>query len=326
MEFTFLGTSAGTPTKARNVTGLALQHGGARQWYLIDCGEATQHRLLHTRHSVMQLQAVFITHVHGDHTFGLPGLLASASMSGRTEPLPVIGPPQLKPFIEATLGCTDSNLGFELQFINSEVEDFCWQDHAVQVTSAALSHRVPCRAFVFTERALERQLLTERLQADGITAGPAWGKLQRGENVALADGRVLVSDDYTRVERMPRRIVVAGDNDNPELLARACHDAQVLIHEATYTRDVSERVGPWPQHSSAELVARFADSVGIPNLVLTHFSSRYQFPSSGGLTKGPVITEISDEARRFYRGQLFLARDLDHYLLSREGDLEPTPR
>ncbi|MFW5824524.1 MAG: MBL fold metallo-hydrolase, partial [Marinobacter sp.] len=122
MELTFLGTSAGTPTRARNVTALALRHGGPRHWYLIDCGEGTQHQLLRTRLSVMQLQAIFITHVHGDHTFGLPGLLSSASMAGRTEPLPIIGPPQLEPFIGTALASTDSSLGFELEFINAEAE------------------------------------------------------------------------------------------------------------------------------------------------------------------------------------------------------------
>lgn len=103
MELTFLGTSAGTPTRARNVTGLALQHGGPRHWYLVDCGEGTQHQLLRTRLSVMQLQAIFISHVHGDHTFGLPGLLSSASMNGRTTPLPIIGPPQLRNFLKSPL-------------------------------------------------------------------------------------------------------------------------------------------------------------------------------------------------------------------------------
>lgn len=326
MELTFLGTSAGTPIKARNVTGLALQHGGPRQWYLIDCGEGTQHRLLHTRHSVMQLQAIFITHVHGDHTFGLPGLLASASMSGRTEPLPVIGPPELKSFIETTLACTDSSLGFELQFFNSQAEHFFWQDHGIQVTTAALSHRVPCHAFIFTERSLERQLLKDRLLRDGIVAGPAWGQLQRGEDVVLEDGRTLRCDDYTLVDRLPRRLVVAGDNDNPELLAAACEQAQVLVHEATYTQEVSDRVGPWPQHSSAAQVAGFAERAGVPNLVLTHFSSRYQFPSPDGQSKGPVITELADEAQTLYRGQLFLAKDFDHYRLTREGVLEATVR
>lgn len=318
MEFTFLGTSAGTPTKARNVTALALRHGGPKSWYLIDCGEGTQHQILHTRYSLIQLQAIFITHVHGDHSFGLPGLLASASMAGRTEPLPIIAPTRLRPFIETAMKQTDSNLGFELQFIDSESEGFQWQDHAFEVTTAALSHRVPCRAFIFTERNLDRQLLTDKLRADAIEPGPVWGQLQRGQDVKLENGKMLCSDDYVTAPRRPRRIVVAGDNDTPELLSTVCQEAQVLIHEATYTREVSERVGPAPQHSSAAQVASFAETVGLPNLVLTHFSSRYQFSHD----TAPLIDDIAVEARAFYRGNLFLARDFADYRLNRDMTLE----
>jgi len=158
MEFTFLGTSAGTPTRSRNVTGLALCRSGPKPWYLLDCGEGTQHQLMRTRYSVMQLRAIFITHIHGDHIFGLPGLLTSASMLGRTEPLDIIAPPQVRRFIEATIDNSDSSLSYPLNFINSEAHDFYWQDDNVGVTNVALSHRVACRAYVFTERNLERQL------------------------------------------------------------------------------------------------------------------------------------------------------------------------
>lgn len=318
MELTFLGTSAGTPTRTRNVSAVALQTGGPRHWYLIDCGEGTQHQLLRTRLSVMQLQAVFITHVHGDHTFGLPGLLASASMAGRTAPLPVIGPPQLQPFLETALASTDSSLGYPLQFINAEAEDFRWQDQAVGVTSTPLSHRVPCRAFRFEERCLERKLLTDRLEADGIPAGPEWGRLQKGEDVRLGDGRLLRSDRYTDIPRPPRRVVIAGDNDTPERLTEACRDAHLLVHEATYTQEVADRVGPWPQHSSARQVGQFAERIGLPHLVLTHFSSRYQ--SHGN--RGPLIGELAGEARSVYRGQLHLARDFLCLRLNRDLSLE----
>ncbi|SFR75766.1 RNAse Z [Marinobacter daqiaonensis] len=318
MEFTFLGTSAGTPTRARNVTGLALRHGSGRHWYLVDCGEGTQHRLLHTRYSLARLQAIFITHVHGDHTFGLPGLLTSASMNGRTDPLPIIGPPQLKTFIDTSLANSDSTLSFELRFIDSETEDFHWQDRAMDVTGTALSHRVPCQAYTFTERDLERRLLTDRLEADGVGAGPDWGRLQKGEDVVRENGTVLRSEDYTTIDRRPRRLVVAGDNDTPELLAETCHQADALIHEATYTQDVADRVGPWPQHSSAKQVARFAQAAGLPNLVLTHFSARYPARAPSG----PVISDIADEAREVYHGTLFLARDLDHYRLNKDHNLE----
>lgn len=100
----------------------------------------------------------------------------------------------------------------------------------------------------------------------------------------LDDGRVLYSDDYTEIARPARKIVVGGDNDSPERLAAACTGAQVLVHEATYTQAVADRVGSWPQHSSAAQVARFAQSAALPNLVLTHFSSRYQDRPGAGRT------------------------------------------
>ncbi len=314
MEFTFLGTSAGTPTKSRNVTGLALSHGGPKHWYLIDCGEGTQHQLLRTHHSVMQLQAIFITHIHGDHTFGLPGLLTSASMLGRTAPLYLVAPRPVKTFIEAAIGNSDSSLSYELRFVDSEAENFHWEDDSLSVTAVPLSHRVSCRAFVFTEKNLERQLVRDRLEADGIEAGPAWGRLQQGDDVVLQDGRLARCDDYTRIARKPRKVIVAGDNDQPDLLLAACTGVQVVIHEATYTQEVSDRVGPWPQHSSAAQVARFAEAAGVPNLVLTHFSSRYQFNPDAY----PHIGEIESEAKGIYRGNLYLARDFARYTLGKD--------
>ncbi|MDX1757062.1 MAG: ribonuclease Z [Marinobacter sp.] len=314
MEFTFLGTSAGVPTKSRNVTGLALCHGGPKPWYLVDCGEGTQHQLLRTRYSVMQLRAVFITHIHGDHTFGLPGLLTSASMLGRKEPLDIIAPVQVRRFIHAVIDNSDSTLSYPLNFIDSEAPDFHWQDERVEVTNVALSHRVSCRAYVFTERQLERQLLQDKLRADGIDPGPSWGELQKGHDVLLEDGRLIRSDAYTRIPRVARRLIVAGDNDTPSLLAEASKGSHALIHEATYTQAVADRVGPWPQHSSAEQVARFAQQAGLPNLVLTHFSSRYQSGPGGA----PHISQLAAEALQHYQGQLFLARDFDSYRLEKD--------
>ena len=115
----FLGTSSGTPTKQRNVSGLALQESKGRGWYLIDCGEATQHQLLHTKLSLNTLKGIFITHVHGDHCYGLPGLLGSAGMTGRTEPLTIVAPAGIREWIEATQRFTEFHLSFELNFVSA---------------------------------------------------------------------------------------------------------------------------------------------------------------------------------------------------------------
>src|SRR5690606_13784159 len=111
--------------------------------------------------------------------------------------------------------------------------------------------------------------------AAGIEPGPRWGQLLRGEPALADDGRVLPRKNFLLPARAPRRIVVAGDNDRPELLGEACRDAQVLIHEATYKREDFERVGAGRQHSHAAQVGQFAQQIGIDNLVLTHFSPRY---------------------------------------------------
>lgn len=315
MELIFLGTSSGTPTRQRNMTGLALRLRGARSWVLVDCAEGTQHRILRTPLSAMGLRAVFITHMHGDHCYGLPGLLASAGMLGRSEPLTIVGPPPLRAMIECIMQASDLKLPYPLVWLTPDALADGPLLPEFRVDATALSHRVPCWAYGFTEAALERRLDTDKLRADGIPSSALWGEIQQGRGVVLADGRQIAAHDYLLAPRRARRIVVGGDNDSPALLAASAHDADVLVHEATYTEEVLHKIGPGPQHSSAMRIAQFAQQAGVRNLVLTHFSPRYQ-------DGGPLpLSLIEDEAREQYSGQLLLARDLDHYVLDRDGAL-----
>lgn len=315
MDLLFLGTSSGTPTGARNVSGLALLEDTSKGWYLIDCGEGTQHRLLRTPLSLHRLRAIFITHVHGDHCFGLPGLLASAGMMGRKAPLEIIAPEGIEVWIRATLQMSQSWLGYELIFraVESLGE---WCSPNIRVEAIALSHRVPCYGYRFTEARPDPRLNIDRLERDGIPRGPLWGQLARGMDVEC-EGRTLRSDDYLNFTRRPRRIVVGGDNDRPELLADACQAAHVLIHEATYTEAVASTNGNTFGHSTAARVAGFARQAGVPNLLLTHFSARYQ----QGQPRGHSIEDVRQEAAEHYPGQLFLAYDFLRLHLGKDGVL-----
>ncbi len=320
MELQFLGTSSGTPSRARNVSGLALRATGSKHWYLVDCGEGTQHRILRTNFSPMSLRAIFITHIHGDHCYGVPGLLASAGLLGRTEPLLIAGPPAVERFVRGVMESTELRLPYPVEFVSVEpgwtlatLPDF-------RVEAAELSHRVPSYAFAFTEKSIERRLDTAKLERDGITSGPGWGQLQRGEDIGLPDCRVARSADYLLPGRRQRKVIVAGDNDTPSLLAEQARDAHVLVHEATYTEEVLQKVGPGPQHSSARATAAFAHGAGVPNLVLTHFSPRYQQAGNG-----PSMDALEAEARSAYEGNLFLASDLQRYALDRHGVLTLLP-
>ena len=313
MDLQFLGTSSGVPTKARNVSATAVIEASGKSWYLVDCGEGTQHQLLHTSLSMRDLRGIFITHVHGDHCYGLPGLLASAGMSGRSEPLELIMPLALHEWLRLSLAVSQTYLPFELHLLAVEtLQD--WRSAQVAVTTVELSHRVPSYGFVFTEINPEPRLDTERLQADGIPRGPLWGDLAHGRQVEH-EGRVLDTLTYLKASRAARRIVVCGDNDSPALLAEAAKGADVLVHEATFTEPVLQRSQSNFGHSTAAAVAQFAEAAGVPNLVLTHFSARYQ----DNPQRSPSIDDVRQEAQAHYSGQLTLARDLQRYHLGKDG-------
>lgn len=316
-KLTFLGTSAGVPTKNRNVTALALQTSLNRDWWLIDCGEATQHRLQHIPLTVHELAGICITHVHGDHSYGLPGLLASASMTGRKRPLILIAPQPVKAWLEATFLHTELYLPYPIIHVDVAPDQQVHQEPGLTIERFPLSHRVPSVGFRFSMESTKWKLDTEALRAAGVEAGPNWGKLFLGEDVVLEDGTVLAANDFRTAQTERASVVVGGDNDTPSLLMGACEGAQLLVHEATYTEAISQKVGPGPTHSSVQQVAQFATESGMPNLILTHFSPRYDTRAG--------MAELEAEARQHYAGTLFLARDFDRYELDANSVLTKIP-
>jgi ribonuclease Z len=180
MEIIFLGTSAGTPTKARNVSAVAIKKVNSKLWSLIDCGEATQHQLLHTKLSLNKLESIFITHVHGDHCFGLPGLLASASLAGRTAPLSIIAPALIQDFVEDTQRISSSNLSYKINFIHVEDCNEYTGSEDFNIEFFTLSHCVPSYAYVFCEKKIQGKLDIAKLHKEENRCRPDLGRdLQR---------------------------------------------------------------------------------------------------------------------------------------------------
>lgn len=345
LKLTFLGTSAGVPTKQRNVTALAIeclnpyvssanqQGSKSRPWLLIDCGEGTQQQLLHTKLSLHQLAAICITHVHGDHCYGLPGLLASASMSGRSAPLTLIAPKAIATLLDAIKSTTELHFSFDIDFIAIEevldaqagkVDIVLNEQHQLSIDITPLSHRVASYGFGITQHISRRTLNIAKLVAAGIPASSLWGQLQQGKDVTTDDGRQLRSVDYVDNENQRTRIVVAGDNDTPELLSKAVVDTDLLVHEATYTTDILNKIQAKnpdfdPMHSSAYLVGKFAQSSSVKNLILTHFSARYQsFENLKSNT--PNMAHIRADAQSIYEGNLWLAEDFAQYAVGGGND------
>lgn len=316
-KLTFLGTSSGVPTRNRNVTALAVQTSFHREWWLVDCGEATQHRLQHIALTVHELAGICITHIHGDHSYGLPGLLASASMTGRTRPLILIAPLAVRRWLEATFLHTELFLTFPIVHIDVAEAELVHEAAGLRIERHHLSHRAPSVAFRFAIEHTRWRIDSLALQALAVAPGPVWGKLQSGQDVTLDDGSVLAASDFRTADVQRAAIVVGGDNDTPALLAHACRDAQLLVHEATYTEAILQKVGPGPTHSSVQRVAQFASDAGLPNLVLTHFSARYDNREG--------MDELEAEGRAHYGGRLFLARDFATYELDAAGVLRELP-
>ncbi len=314
LDFQFLGTSAGIPTKTRNVTALAIGQTASKPWLLVDCGEATQQQILQTPGSANTLSAICITHVHGDHCYGLPGMLASAGLNKRTQPLTIIAPLPLWQWLQHTIALTDLYLSFELQFV--DVTTLLAQSHTVddfEISAVALNHRVPSYAYKIQHQRQVKQLDRDALYAHGLPAGPLWGMLQNGDDVYY-QGRNYPASLYLEQHEQQVCALIGGDNDTPALLQAACDGVQVLVHEATYTQEIADKVGAFPMHSSAKQTAEFAYQAAIPNLVLTHFSARYN--------DAQALAPLLAEAKLYYHGQVHLAEDFAQYRLLPTGEFQ----
>ncbi|RAK22274.1 ribonuclease Z [Anoxybacillus vitaminiphilus] len=282
MELVFLGTGAGVPSKGRNVSAIALQlleERGAT--WLFDCGEATQHQILHTSIRPRRIEKIFITHLHGDHIFGLPGLLGSRSFQGGETPLTVYGPKGIQPFIETALSVSCTHVKYELNVVEIS-EGIVFEDEQFIVTAKPLAHGIPSYGYRIVEKDLPGTLLVDKLREIGIRPGPIYQQIKQGKTVILEDGTVIDGKQFVGPPQKGRIVTILGDTRFCEASIELAHGADVLVHEATFGAEEGKLAYEY-YHSTSEQAAEVAKRAGAKKLILTHLSSRYQGDMCDGL-------------------------------------------
>ncbi|SFI32273.1 ribonuclease Z [Paenibacillus sp. UNC496MF] len=293
MQLTFLGTSAGRPTRTRNVTSIALSLPEPQcGFWLFDAGEGTQHRMLGSRFKLNKLERIFMTHLHGDHLYGLPGLLSSRSYFEGAAKLDIFGPPGLKRYLDTVFELTGVHLGYELNVVEI-AEGIVLEDERHIVEAAELQHRLPCFGYRITERPQHGPLNLKRLAELGVPAGPLYGKLKRGEDVTLECGRTIAAADVVGKPQPGRVVTILGDTRPCDNAVRLARGADLLVHEATFAVGLEEKAAAYG-HSTFGQAAETARAAGAKRLVVTHFSSRYDDEAVAELANGvkPIFPDI----------------------------------
>ena len=307
MELQFLGTGAGVPAKMRNVSSIALKLLDERnEIWLFDCGEATQQQILNTTIRPGKIKKIFITHLHGDHIFGLPGLLTSRSFQGGEDELIVYGPKGIKRFIDASISVSYSKLGYPLKVVEFEEDGVLFSDQQFRVEAMKLEHGIPSYGFRITESDQIGELKAEELRAIGVPFGPVFGRLKRGEVVTLEDGRVIDGKDYVSEDIKGRVVVICGDTRFTPKSITLAQNANVLVHEATYEAD-KEKTARQHFHSTSKQAATIALKANVQQLYLTHISARYL---------GHQVSQLEQEARKVFP-KTKVVKDFDTFTIGR---------
>jgi ribonuclease Z len=278
LQVTFLGTSSGVPTRGRNVSAVTLRLPQRAELWLFDCGEGTQHQFLRSDLRVSQLRRVFVTHMHGDHVFGLPGLLASLGLAGTCGGIDLYGPDRLRDFLEGVLHTSSTRIGYPLRYHRSSRAAAAGitllEDGDISVRCAPLTHRVPAYAYRVDQKPRPGRFDVERARTLGIPPGPVYAQLKQGRSITLEDGRIINGASLCGPERPGASVVYCTDTVFCEAAVELARGADLLIHESTFSHAEAE-LAIARQHSTSTMAAQTAQAAGVKQLALTHLSPRY---------------------------------------------------
>ncbi|HEY9616893.1 MAG TPA: ribonuclease Z [Microcoleaceae cyanobacterium] len=301
MQITFLGTSSGVPTRSRNVSSVALRLPQRAEAWLFDCGEGTQHQILRSDIRVSQVTRIFITHMHGDHIFGLMGLLASSGLAGNAQRIDIYGPPELEDYLKACRRYSQTHFSYPVK-THPVAPGVIYEDDEYVVSCGLLKHRVTAFGYRVTEKDRAGHFNVEQAIALGIPAGPLYGKLKRGEQIVLPNGDRVNGADLCGPPQIGRKLVYCTDTIFCEGAVELAQDADVLIHEATFAHQDAE-LAYQSLHSTSTMAAQVALAAQVRQLIMTHFSPRY-LPGNG-----LELKDLLQEARSIFP-QTELASDL----------------
>ena len=275
MKIVFLGTGGSYPTPKRNVTSIALKFKG--DVILFDCGEGTQRQIMKSSISFMKIKKIFISHFHGDHFLGIPGLIQSMNLNDREDPLEIYGPVGTLEVMKKLITLGYFRPGFEIDIyeLNSEAR---LRFDGYSITTIRSNHNVPTLGFSFKEDDKKGRFKKQKALSLGIPEGPLFSKIHNGESIEV-DGKMIQPEDVVGPPRKGRQVVYSSDTKPSEEIVEAAGNADVLIHDGTLDSSLSDKA-LLHDHSSVDMAARAAREADVGKLFITHISPRYEDAAS----------------------------------------------
>jgi ribonuclease Z len=268
-----LGCGSALPTLHHFASSQIIEMRG--KCFMVDCGEGTQISLRRSKVRFTKLQAIFISHLHGDHCFGLIGLISTFGMLGRTAPLQVYAPAALEPMLQAQLEMFCPGLGFEVEFhpLDTTLSQVVYEDKSLTVSTIPLDHRIPCCGFLFKEKPGRRHILRDMIDCYEIPISQI-DNIKNGKDWTTPDGDVIENSRLTTTADPTRSYAYCSDTRYMPQLYRLVEGVNLLYHESTYTEECKERAKLY-YHSTAQQAATVARDAHVGKLLLGHYSARY---------------------------------------------------
>lgn len=285
---TILGFNSAIPTVNSSPTAQILDM--EERSFLIDCGEGTQVQLRKAKARFSRINHIFISHLHGDHCFGLPGLIASFRLLGRETPLHIYGPKGIQEMLETIFRITETQRGFELVYheLEGKTSQKIFEDKRAEVYTIPLNHRIYCNGYLFREKPRERHLNMKEIVKYPEIQTCDYHNIKSGKDFTLSDGYVLKNELLTTDPAKPVSYAFCSDTRYRESIIPIIKDVDVLYHESTFLHDLKE-MADYTGHSTALEAARIARKANAGKLILGHFSNRYH-----------DLQVFTDEARQVF--------------------------